>query len=67
MTALAIIFGASAAIMALAAIYAPLGYEDERGFHYGEPQEDSDADADAIAKLSYRMADFMLAERAKAK
>lgn len=40
MTAIAIIFAASAAIMVLAAIFAPLGYEDERGWHPGEPQGD---------------------------
>lgn len=42
MTAIAAVFAASAAIMVLAAIFAPLGYEDETGWHPGDPQEDGE-------------------------
>lgn len=42
MTTLAIILAISAALFLLAAITAPLGYEDERGFHFGHPPEDEE-------------------------
>ena len=36
--ALAVI-GISLIILGLLAIFAPLGYQDKRGFHYGEPPQ----------------------------
>jgi hypothetical protein len=37
MTALAIIYAVMTACLAYMVATAPLGHEDEHGFHYGEP------------------------------
>jgi len=36
------------AVMVYFVVTAPEGYQDESGFHYGEPPEHSDYDGDAL-------------------